>query len=104
MQKTQININMQRTFDMIAMWTIVDGGPHPPLSLPGAFIGAYALLPLLKSSSGGDGAEAEAKLIQRRALVRLIYSNFFHVPDDVFSFQPCQATTTMPGIRRRAGN
>ena len=63
MQKTQIN--MQRTFDMIAMWTIVDGGPHPPLSLPGAFIGAYALLPLIKSSSGGDGAEAEAKLIQR---------------------------------------
>ena len=34
----------------------MDGGP-PPLSLPGAFIGAYALLPLLKSSSGGDGAE-----------------------------------------------
>ena len=32
-ENTQININMQRTFDMIAMWTIVDGGPHPPLSL-----------------------------------------------------------------------
>ena len=46
---------------------------HLLLSLPGVLIGAdlYAL-----------------------------HMFFFPVPDDGFSFPPCQATTTMPGIQR----